>query len=162
VRDGRRSHLDAHGRARPRCEQQGRDRSHGADAFSIGGFTREAGPCRRRSYGHTVPDGPEQGRGGSEQAPSTQAGSFVGQMTPHPPQFFASVSSFTQEPPQALKGLLHDQLQLDSVQAAVAPFGAVHCVPHAPQLLTSSVVLTHAPLHAVGYAELLHAKVHFA
>jgi hypothetical protein len=83
--------------------------------------------------------------------PPVQAGVAFGGIhtVPHPPQLLV-VLRLVSHPlagfiPQSAKPALHEAIvHIPPVQAGVVFGGGIHAVPHAPQLLTSFEVLTHA------------------
>jgi hypothetical protein len=78
----------------------------------------------------------------------------VGQVTAQSPQFCGSVPTLTQEPPQFFWFVGQLAIQLPPEQTSPEP----QARPHAPQLLGSLSVSTHAPLHLAKLA--LHVMSH--
>lgn len=81
----------------------------------------------------------------------------VGQTVPHAPQFFTSDFTSVHCEPQRIVGCLHWKSQLP-VHTGVALAGAVHTVPHLPQLEVSLETFTHDPLQLVCVPQ---SAVHF-
>jgi len=69
---------------------------------------------------------------------------MLAQTAPQLPQLAASVARLTQALPQFWVPVPQFEAQSPALHTSCGP----HCLPHAPQLLGSAAVLTHAPLQS--------------
>jgi hypothetical protein len=67
------------------------------------------------------------------------------------PQLAASLVMFTHALPHAVNPVAHENPQTLVLHVAIAFAGAVHLVPHAPQLSASLRVSTQDPLQSVVF-----------